>query len=132
MHHDLTHIRLLVDSFGPCFRFYKESLELHLVQGDAHGPYAEFLAGQVILALYDRKLMAGVVGTSAPPTVADAQDRVVLCFKVDDVDAAAARLQAQGVALVTEPTDRPDWLIRTAHVRAPDGTLVELNSPLRG
>jgi lactoylglutathione lyase len=127
----LTHIRLLVSNFAECYRFYKNTLELPLINGEEHGVYAEFKAGGVVLALFDRASMAGVVGASAKPADNSAQDRTALCLNVDDVDATAAWLKSRGVTLTTEPVDRPDWLIRTAHFRAPDGALLELNSPLK-
>ena len=40
-------------------------------------------------------------------------------------------LRAQGVALVAEPQDRSDWMIRTAHFRDPDGNLIEINSSIQ-
>jgi hypothetical protein len=39
-------------------------------------------------------------------------------------------LKARGAQFVADLTDRPDWGIRTAHLRDPDGNLIELNSPL--
>jgi hypothetical protein len=33
---------------------------------------------------------------------------------------------------VGAPQDRPEWGIRVAHVRDPDGTLVEVNEPIEG
>ena len=58
------------------------------------------------------------------------QDAVVLVLATKNVDAAANMLRAKGVALVSEPEDRPDWGIRTAHFRDPDGHLIEINCPL--
>lgn len=127
----LTHVRLLVSDFAECYRFYKQTLELPLMNGAESDVYAEFRAGSVVLGLFDRALMAGVVGAAGGPAEASAQDRVALCFNVDDVDATASWLKSRGVPLTTEPADRPDWGIRTAHLRAPDGTLLELNSPLK-
>ncbi len=47
----------------------------------------------------------------------------------DDVDAIAARLQARGTALDTEPKDFP-WGARAFRVRDPDGFLLVLSRPL--
>jgi len=46
------------------------------------------------------------------------------------VDGTDRRLSADGVEFVAGPTDHPEWRIRTAHLRDPDGTLVEINEPL--
>jgi predicted enzyme related to lactoylglutathione lyase len=58
-------------------------------------------------------------------------DRLVLVLAVDDVDRFAGELTANGVKLLSPPEDRPDWGIRTAHFRDPEGNLVEMYAPLR-
>ena len=40
------------------------------------------------------------------------------------------RLKGSGTAFLTDPHDRPDWGIRVAHLRDPDGNLVELSRRL--
>jgi predicted enzyme related to lactoylglutathione lyase len=54
----------------------------------------------------------------------------MLVFRLADVDAAARLLATHGADVLAEPQDRPDWGpgLRTAHLRTPDGTLVELQS----
>jgi lactoylglutathione lyase len=122
----LTHVRLLVMDFPACFRFYRDVLGFEVLWGEEGGRYADFKAGDAIVALYDRRLMAEAVRTAHLPSEGDAQDRVALIFAVDDVDAASEQLRARGIKLVTEPQDRPDWGIRTAHFRDPDGNLMEI------
>lgn len=51
-------------------------------------------------------------------------------FEVDDVDVAYQQLRDKGITFVTEPLDRPDWGIRTAHFRDPDGNLIEIYNNL--
>ena len=55
-----------------------------------------------------------------------------LVFFVGDVDVACFKLKKRGVAFVTEPFDRPDWGIRVAHFRDPNGNLIEINGELMG
>jgi catechol 2,3-dioxygenase-like lactoylglutathione lyase family enzyme len=130
MHPRLTHVRLLVADYPACFRFYRDVMGLEVVWGDEDGRYADFRAGEAMVALYNRRLMAEAVGTADRPPDADAQDRAALIFEVEDVDAAAEQLGARGVEFVTEPEDRPDWGIRAAHFRDPDGNLIEINRDL--
>jgi len=54
----------------------------------------------------------------------------MLVFKVTDVDAATRIFEKFGAIVVTEPQDRPQWgpTLRTAHLRDPEGTLLELQS----
>ncbi len=124
-----VHVRLLVADYEACVRFYRDLLGLEL-RIDA-GVYAEFKSRGTVLGIYKRELMAGIVGTAGKPAHAESQDRAALIFAVDDVDAAYRQLQAKGVVFVAEPTDRPDWVLRTAHFRDPDGNLIEINCPLQ-
>lgn len=120
---DLTHVRLLVDEFAACFRFYRDALGYEPTFGDASTGYADFDTGDVSLALFDRSELAEAV------PLRDAGDGAMLVVRVDSVDAAVDRLRPDA-PVVADPADHPEWGIRTAHVRDPDGTLVELNEPL--
>ena len=124
------HVRLLVSDFPACFRFYRDVLGFTPQFGSEDDVYTEFSVGDQTLALFRRDLMAEAVGAAGRPATADAQDRVALVFATDDVDIAAAELRTRGVALAAEPQDRPDWMIRTAHFRDPDGNLIEINSAI--
>jgi len=127
----LNQIRLLVTNFDACFRFYRDVLHLPVGFGDEGDVYADFkLGGDLTLALFERQEMAQAVGTADLPTTANSQDRVSLTFAVDDLQATVTHLQAHGVELVAEPTDRPAWGMRTAHFRDPDGNLLEIFVPI--
>jgi catechol 2,3-dioxygenase-like lactoylglutathione lyase family enzyme len=120
---ELTHVRLLVDDFAACFRFYRDAMGLTAHVGDESDTYAEFRAGDVLLGLFGRTEMAEAVGFD--PLAAG--DRVSLCFAVENVDEALAELRERGAVVVGEPQDRASWGLRVAHVRDPDGNLLELN-----
>jgi catechol 2,3-dioxygenase-like lactoylglutathione lyase family enzyme len=125
-----THTRLLVRNFGDCFRFYGETLGFAVAWGDAQSIYGEFETGTVRLALFDRQAMAEAIGNAGQPAEAASQDRVTLCFDVANVDEVYQQLQGRGVAFIAEPTDRPDWGVRTAHFRDPAGNLIEISARL--
>lgn len=142
----LSHVRLLVTDYAAAFAFYSQVLELPPRFSDAQGGYGEFGTGTVTLALFAKARMAEALGQGATPapTATNAKAAVVvqaaepvveagpvLVFAVDDVDAAYAELQRKGVMFVLPPTDRPEWTVRTAHLRDPDGHLIEINSPFR-
>lgn len=120
----LTHTRRLVERYADCLAFYRDVLGFTVTFGDADSGYADLAAGEHTLALFDRAEMADTLA------LRPAGDGVVLVCAVPDVDAAADEVRTAGHELVTAPTDRPDWGIRTAHVRDPDGGLVELTAPL--
>ena len=124
----LTYVRLLVDNFGDCFRFYRDVMGFRPAYGDADGSYADFDAGaDVELALFVRREMAEHVGGPAEA----AGDRVALILSVDDVDAAFDEFRGRGAVVARPPCDRPDWGIRVAHLRDPDGNLIEINHALQ-
>jgi catechol 2,3-dioxygenase-like lactoylglutathione lyase family enzyme len=128
--HALTHVRLLVDDYERCYRFYEEDLGLESTFGDASGGYADFDTGDVSLALFDAAEMAAAIDAAA--SAPRGRDAVALVLRVDDVDAAYAGLDDADCERVAAPRDRPDWGVRAAHLRDPDGTLLEVNEPLDG
>jgi lactoylglutathione lyase len=125
-------VRLLVKNFGKSWRFYRDVLGLTPVKGHGQPPYGEFVSkGRVVVAIFDRKLMAKAVGLDPGHYPTGCVGKSALIFQVKDVDALAQRLRGRGVRLLEGPTDRPDWRLRTIHVRDPDGYLVEIYSELR-
>lgn len=133
---DALHSRLLVTRFAEMFGFYQavlpEMLGAKLIKGTPAGPYANWdVEDQAILVLYDRATLATVVGTGALPVAAPpAQDHTMFVCRVDDVDGGADLCVRHGATLVVAPTDRPEWgpTLRTAHLRDPEGNLIELQS----
>jgi predicted enzyme related to lactoylglutathione lyase len=132
---DALYPRLLVSDFPAAVEFYRGVLaDLFGVQPVKVIPEATYanwdLDGQAGLVLFGRSMIADTIGTSSLPAEAPAQDSAMLVFKVDDVDAATKTVEQHGATLVAPPQDRPHWgpNLRTAHLRAPDGTLVELQS----
>ena len=136
----LTHVRLLVDNYRECHRFYREILGFTPRFSQPEGVYDEFAVGArwfsgtssegVVVSLYDRGMMASVVGTGALPARASAQDPMVIAFAVDEVDAAYDALTAMGIKFLAPPSDRPEWLARIVHLRDPAGNLIELWAPI--
>ena len=125
----LTHIRLLVDDFDACLRFYRDVLGFKPDVLADPARYAEFEVGVTRLALYDRATMEHIVG--AFPDAGVSRDHVLLGIEVANVDDAYGTLVARGVEFAVPPTDRPDWLLRTAHFRDPEGNLIELYHGIR-
>ncbi|MFJ4657535.1 VOC family protein [Nocardia sp. NPDC088792] len=133
---DALHPRLLVDRFAAGFEFYDAVLPAlfgaRLRKGTAAGPYANWdVDDQAILVLFDRAALAATIGTTdLPASTPAAQDRAMFVCQVADVDEGLALCLKHGGILVTEATDRPEWGpgLRTAHLRDPEGHLIELQS----
>lgn len=122
----LSHVRYLVTDFAPVLHFYRDVLGLRLAV-DVPGVYAEFETPGGRLAFYRADLMAAAIGTQVATRNGDDS---VLCLRVENVDAAAARVKLAGNTLLTTPHDQPAWYQRVAHLRDPAGHFVELWSPL--
>jgi catechol 2,3-dioxygenase-like lactoylglutathione lyase family enzyme len=124
---ELSQVRLLVTDFNASYRFYRDVIGLTPLFGGEGDVYADFrITDAITLAIFGRGDMAAAIGNTALPARAEAQDPVLLTFAVDDLPAAIQKLGEQGVELVAPPTDRPEWGMRTAHFRDPDGNLVEI------
>ncbi len=128
----LDNTRLLVTDFPACYRFYRDIIGLAVNFGKEHDSYASFSttvgdpSAGAYLALFGRSMLAEAIGTSDRPATTIAQDTMMLVFEVEDVDTTVAHLRSLGVDFVAPLTDRPEWGQRTAHLRDPDGNLIEI------
>ncbi|MHB0874652.1 MAG: VOC family protein [Anaerolineae bacterium] len=122
--------RLHVDDFAGMFRFYRDTMGLPVFWGNESSGYASFGTDAPDIAIFGRRDMAEAIGAAFTAAGPGPQDRAMLTFEVDDVDATFRRLRDQGIEIVSEPKDQPGWEIRTAHLRDPEGNLIEINHPL--
>lgn len=123
--------RVLVDDFAASYRFYRDILGLplkHEVPGDVpesdEGPYACFSLDGRDLALFQRAFQDAAIGVEHKPR--GDTDVVAVVLRVANIDEAVRILEKRGANIVSEPADQPGWGMRVAHLRAPEGTLVEL------
>lgn len=126
----LTHLRLLVSNYKNSFLFYRDLLKFDVDWGDEDSGYAEFNTGYLKLGLFKQELMAQVVPRVEQPSYVVNRDKIALIFAVDNVDEVYEQVKNQNAIVVTQPQDRPDWGIRTAHFRDPDGNLIEIYNNL--
>lgn len=124
----LGQARLLVDDFAGMFRFYRDVVGLEVGSGSENDVYAGFRTGTAEVALFRRDLMGSAVGETI--ATGAGLGRVAIVLQVENVDAAWERMSAAGAQGLSGPTDRSDWGIRTAHVRDPEGNIVEVFTPL--
>jgi len=128
---ELSNIRLLVNDFDECFRFYSEKVGLHASWGKLGGDYASFDIGMPSgLSLYKSDLMAQAMGDSIEHLPENSREKAVIVVKVDNVDVAHKDLSARGVAFLNEPADMAGWGMRVAHFRDPEGNMLEIWSAL--
>lgn len=121
----VSNTRLLADDFATTYRFYHDLLGLPTLVGDARGPYAELGRRSSFVGIFPRSLLESAVGGGRGGS-GPAPDVLEIVLEVPDVDRTYQDLVARGTVFVAPPTDRPLWGLRTAHLRDPDGRLVEL------
>lgn len=121
-----AYTRLLVADLEACFRFYQDVLEFPVVMEDLERGYAEFAAGEMKLALFRRLEMAEILGTDHKPAETDSQDQVVLIFTVPNLDEVYEQLSQKGVPFDSKPINNPNYELKIAYIRDPDGTLIGL------
>jgi lactoylglutathione lyase len=122
----LADVRLLVDDVERSLAFYRDVVGLPVKLRIPEGTYVEFETGEATLAIYRRDLMSAIAGSGGGP----GRDQVAVILRVDDVDAEYERLRGAGATFVTEPHDQEAWGLRVAHLRDPDGNLLELYRPI--
>lgn len=123
--------RLLVTHFKECFHFYRDVMGFKPGFGTENDTYADFEVGAVNISIFGKNEMSAVLGTTALPVRVPSQDSACFTFAVENVDVFCEHVREMGISLLTEPADHPDWGIRTAHFRDPDGNLIEINQPLK-
>ena len=123
----LGYIILYVADVPDTMAFYQRAFGLE--PGFVHdsGDYGEMRTGETRLAFSSIRLMAAIgkqVATEPP-----ARPSFEIAFETDDVDAALARAVAAGADTLREAT-RMDWGQTIAYVRAPEGTVIEICTPV--
>ena len=106
-------------AFGLKRRFLHES-----------GAYGELATGETTLSFAAHEL--GDMNFAGGHVRADQSDKPLgmeIGLVTDDVAAAHARALASGASELARPTARP-WGQVVSYVRAPDGTLIELCTPV--
>ncbi|MGW1808214.1 VOC family protein [Streptomyces sp. NPDC002078] len=121
---ELAQVRLLVTDFATCYRFYADVLGLKPQSGATEGPYEKFSphAGSAGIALQDRAMMAEVLAELGDTATGH---RSLVVLRVDDLDAYCAEITSRGATLLHGPAPMTDRM-RVAHLKDPEGNLVEL------
>ena len=107
-------------------RFYRDTLGIPFTHDEEHDYIATgALDGLKHLGLWRLSEAAeACFGTREWPTTVP-EPQATIEFDVDDVDAAAAEMEAAGYTLLHEPRTMP-WGQRIAHVMSPENLLVGL------
>jgi lactoylglutathione lyase len=110
--------------------FYGKAFGLRPRFEHPSGAYAELETGETALAFVSHDQAGENLPGGFQPLSADGPPAgIEIALVFDDVPAAFAQAVEAGAAAVAEPAVKP-WGQTVAYVRDPDGTLVELASPM--
>jgi lactoylglutathione lyase len=120
---ELTQVRLVVEDFAACFRFYRDVLGLKPQVDDENGPYGKLSPpdGSAAVALQQRDHLA----RDLPWWTAGTGERGLLVLKLADVDEMVRGIERRGGVVLDGPRTRWERL-RVAYLRDPEGNVIEL------
>jgi lactoylglutathione lyase len=118
---------LYVQDVPATLDFYSRAFGFEIAFVHEGKDYGELKTGATKLAFSSYALMATLGKTVA--THAPEKPSFELAFETADVSAALTRAIGAGAILVQDTTEMP-WGQTLAYVRAPEGTLVELCTPV--
>lgn len=123
---------VFVSSVSEALAFYKEAFGFETRFLDDSGQYGELDTGTTILAFASYAMAEMNLGEQyQKPALAAPSFGSALAFVVDNVASAYARATAAGASPIKEPVQKP-WGQIVAYVRAKEGELIELCSPMGG
>ena len=121
-----VYTRLYVEDCRACYKFYHDVLGLEATFISDIDTYVELTDGKVKLTLLNQNKLIEYLGNKAQFRFESKSDRLSLSFEVNDVEQACKHLQEQGIEMVSPPMNIPDWGVKLALVRDPEGNLIEL------
>ncbi len=122
-----TYTRLHVKDCQACYKFYHDVLGLEASFISEIDTYVELTNGKVKLTLLNQDRIQDYLGTKTSFSFEPKSDRIALSFQVEDVEEACQYLKEKGVEIISPPWNVPDWGMKLALIRDPEGNLIELN-----
>ena len=119
---------LYVADVAASLDFYERAFDQRRGMLHESGQYGELDTGETTLAFASHELAAANLPQAFRPPIAE-ETPFEVCFVTDEVAAAYTRALDAGASAVSEPQRKP-WGQEVAYVRDPDGTLIELATPV--
>jgi lactoylglutathione lyase len=92
--------------------------------------YGELATGETTLAFASHEMGAANLGKYRKANINDAPLGIELSFTTDDVKAAFTKAVAAGAVPFKEPEVKP-WGQTVAYIRTPEGSMIELGTPIQ-
>ena len=120
--HNLDYTVLLCNKMAETVAFYRDIMKFRIET--ERESWVSFRVGATLLTLRPRCVWSVCDDGNALPGSASVQ----LAFRVPPpaIEACHAELVAQGVTILREPTDLPDWRHRTLFFRDPEDNIIEI------
>lgn len=121
-------ISLFVNDLKVMVEFYRDVLGVD-IEWDGTGPHVEFKHEGIRFMMYERKELAGYLGTavSDPAGINGTFELAIDLPCYADVDREYERVVKMGAKPVFSPRNEP-WGMRSSFVTDPEGNLIEIGS----
>lgn len=123
MFHKISAAVIFVRDIARCEAFYRDTLGLQVI--DRNPGFVAFKMEDQDFALSEVSDTAKWISEEAVEPQREGAHRVLLCARLDNVDAAYKALEAKGVSFIRPPTDQP-FGMRTAYFTDPEGNIWEI------
>ncbi|MBC7814576.1 MAG: VOC family protein [Burkholderiales bacterium] len=127
MFNHVSAVVLFVQDFEKCLAFYRDTLGLPVAQLEPK--FAAFKMHDQDFALLHVSNAAEMVTAEIDGPPARGVNPLMLCARVQDVDAAYETLKAKGVEFTQGPTSQY-WGLRTIYFKDPESNIWEFAQPL--
>lgn len=129
MFNRINAVVLFVHNFEKSLQFYRDQLGLEVAfQEPSNVGFRMHDQDFVITSLDEGIQMTGIAEQAFDPQTGRSA-RMMLCTRVQDVDAAYKAFTEKGVEFTKPPTDLP-WGLRAAYFRDPEGNIWEIAHPI--
>lgn len=122
---------IYVPSVEETLNFYKRAFGFEIKFIHESKAYGELATGETTLAFASHKMGDVNLGKYTSVNIGDIPVGVELSFIADDVNGAFKKAVAAGALPFKEPEKKP-WGQTVAYVRAPDGSMIEIGTPIGG
>ena len=132
MANKLGMVGLFVGDLPRMVAFYRDVLGFE-IDWDGQGPYAEFKNENVRFAMYERKMLPGLLGQTPDFTrgLNGTFELAIFCPTFADVDIEFNKVVTGGGKVVYAPRLEP-WGMRSSMIADPEGNLIEIGSWNKG